>query len=229
MDVNFPTGTTYILVIDTDQYSGNFEREMAGYTTGICDYDRAHGKDEADDAKTANPDVTASLALKSKAVQHEEYGMVTNTIRATPRRANNGMGYHYDIDSGHEEEARAKAVESMRAYMAGQIEKCERRLANEDFEPERPGAWTKEACERTLKSAQQSIANAGKYMPCPAYESVAMFFDAPLTDAELAFVTERANEYAAKPFGGKPWGQKPFNVLGVYMVKHTVTDTEEPV
>lgn len=227
MDVTFPAWTVYSLVIDTDAYSGNFERQLAGYTTGVWDYERAHGEEEAEDAKKANPSLTQSMEDKSLALTHDEYGEVTNTIRATPGRRNNGMGWHYDAsDASAVEEARARSVQAMRDRQAGQIAMCERRLTEQDFEVENGrGAWTKEATERTLKSAHDSIERAGNFVGFPAYESVAMFFSEPLTVEEMAFVRQRAHEYAAQPFGDKSWRQKPFNIRDIYMVE--VTDGVE--
>ena len=225
MDVLLPQGTIYILVIDTDSYAGNFERELAGYTTGIFDYQRAHGEKEAEGAKKANPMLTEALEEKSLPVQHEEYEEVTNTIRATPGRANNGMGWAYDAsDLEAEALARQKAIDSMRAYHASQIARCEQRLADEDFEPEKPGAWTKEACERTIESAHASIARAGQFVGWPAYESVAMFFSEPLSEEEMEFVKQRAYEYAASPSGMMV---KPFQILDIYMLKVTSGTDEE--
>lgn len=217
MDVTLATDT-YILVIDTDAYSGNFERQLAGYVTGVYDYERGHGEEEAAAAKQANPVITDSLAEKSMAVRHNEYGYVTNTIRSTPGRFNNGMGFHYD--AGQENEARAKSIQSMKDYKAPEIAKCEQRIRDNNFE----GSWTKEACERTIQSAKDAIARAGKNVSYPAYESVAMFFSEPLSDDEMVFVKQRAHEYAAAPMG--KWATPPFTVRDIYMVKREVNSTE---
>ncbi len=217
MEVSFPKGTIYILVIDTNSYSGNFERQLAGYCTGVWDRERAHGDAEAADAKKANPSLVAVIEAKSTTVQHNEYGQVSNTIRATPGRLNNGAGYHYDAGDDPKI-AREKSKQFMREYHAGQIKMCEDRLTNRDFETGRPGSWTKEACERTLESARQSIKNAGNFVGFPAYESVAMFFHTPLSDEEMDFVKQRAYEYAAKPFNSQSWGPKPFSIRDIYMV-----------
>lgn len=162
MDVTFPPGTTYILVIDTDAYSGNFERQICGFTTGIVDDDRYHGIAEAEATMAAYP-ISHAIRAKGTTVPHEEYGDVSNTIRPTPGRLNNGMGEHFDAAPGQK-------------------------------------GW-------------------------PAYESVAIFFKEPLTADEMAFVRQRAAEYAAtqKSFGGEP---EPFTIRDVYMVKVEVAETE---
>lgn len=91
MDVSLPVGKTFILVIDTDAYSGNFERELCGYATGIWDEDRAHGKREAANALEADEEMVSSIIEKVRRVTHSEYGDVSNTIRRTPSvTKNNG-------------------------------------------------------------------------------------------------------------------------------------------
>lgn len=92
MDVTFSPGIIYVLVIDTNAYSGNFERQLCGYATGIFDYERGHGRQEAEAAMADAPETVKGIRKKAVAVQHFEYGMVFNTIRATPGRINNGTG-----------------------------------------------------------------------------------------------------------------------------------------
>jgi hypothetical protein len=226
MDVTLPEGTTYILVIDTDAYAGNFERQLAGYATGVVDVERYHGTDEAADAERAFPDMVGALRAKSLAVPHHDYGMVTNTIRATPGRLNNGSGFHYTPGGPEvDEDARSRAKQSMTDYFARAHADVRRRLAENDFQPEGPGAWTREACERTLSDAQASIDRTGEFIAWPAYESVAMFFSEPLTAEEMAFVRRRAEEFASTP----RLLSKPFRVLDVRLVEATSDTTEKPV
>jgi hypothetical protein len=223
MDVTLPQGTTYILVVDTDAYAGNFERQLAGYATGVVDVERRHGIEEAADAEEAAPEMVRALRAKSLAVRHDQFGMVTNTIRATPGRRNNGSGFHYTPgDPEVEEDARARAKRSAIDFFERAHADVRRRLAENDFQPEGPGAWTREACERTLASAQASIDRAGQFIGWPAYESVAMFFSEPLTEREMAFVRERSEEFAKTP----RLLSKPFRVLDVRLVESTST-TEE--
>jgi len=224
MDVKLPTGTTYILVIDTDSYAGNFERQLAGYVTGICDLDRGHGDREAAEAQAAAPAMVDALRAKSRAVEHTDYGMVTNTIRATPGRLNNGMGFNFPAgDPAAAEDARVRAKDYARNYTAGQIAAAQRRIDENDFEPERGGGWTREACDRTIASALDLIERAGETMTTPAYESVAMFFGEPLTADEMSFVRRRAEEFARSPTGVVP---KTFRVLDVRLVESTSQATE---
>lgn len=229
MDVTLPIGTTWIVVVDTDSYAGKFERQLAGYATGVCDDERFHGREQAEEAAFAAPSMVESLRAKSLAVQHHDFGMVTNTVRATPGRFNNGCGFTY-TPGGPEvtEDARARAKKSMTEYHAAQDREMRRRLAEGDFESEGPGAWTKEACERTLANHQASIDRAGRFVEYPAFESVAMFFDEPLTAEELAFVRSRAEEFAASPTP-RILIPEPFRIVDVRMIRVEVSGTETQV
>lgn len=229
MDVDLPDSTIYILVIDTDRYSGNFERQLAGYATGVCDEERHHGLEQAREAEAEHPDMIRGLQAKSIAVKHHEYGMVTNTIRATPGRLNNGSGFHY-TPGGPEvtEDARARAKQWTTDYFSKAHADVRRRLAENDFQPEAPGAWTREACERTLADAQASIDRAGRFVEWPAFESVAMFFEQPLTAPEMAFVRRRAEEFAASP-SPRVLIREPFSIIDVRLIRADADGTETPV
>jgi hypothetical protein len=158
-DLTFPSGTTNVVIIDTDSYAGNFEREMSAYAAGAYDEDRYHGGGEFsgfDEDAEQDPRLSA-IKEKIVTIKHDEYGDVSNTIWPTPNRVNNGMGGHYD--------------------------------------------------EATYN---------GKYR-CPAYESVAFFTDAPLTDEELGIVLERATKYGVErtDFNGKAC---PVKVIGIRQI-----------
>lgn len=226
MDITMPEGETTILVIDTNAYSGNFEREMGGYVAGAYD-DREHGGKEAELFAEEVP-CAQDIKRKLRYVKHAEYGDVLVTIRATPGRLNNGAGYNYD-EGADARDAKDRAKKAMAEFEAPTIARCEERLANEDFEPDRPGAWTIEACERTIADALASIEQAGGFVGYPAYESLAIFMSEPLTDTELEIVKQRAHKYASSPktFTGSVLGSKPFKIIDVYQVKHKLVQSTQ--
>lgn len=84
----------YYFVVDTDTYSGNFERQLCAYITGRCGDWSPAGR-------------IAEFALKSPEVgdigQHVidmngEYGPVPVTIVPTPGFYNDGVGNHHRIN-----------------------------------------------------------------------------------------------------------------------------------
>lgn len=136
-DIKFSNGKTYVLLIDTNLYSGNFEREMASFVAGAYDEDRWHGADGFEEFKqdAEESDILTNIMEKVTAVTHEEYGDVTNTIWTTPGRSNDGVGRCYDSIPGEQ------------AY--------------------------------------------------PAYETVAVFFDGPLSPEEMTVIKDRAESFAS--------------------------------
>ena len=101
MQVHFPFGTTYMLVIDTNAYAGDFDREICAYVTGICDED-APAHDEVANVLADAPELVQAFRDKSMLVTHAEYGPVSNTIRSTPGRINEGDGDCRDAEPGED-------------------------------------------------------------------------------------------------------------------------------
>jgi len=98
-DLNFPAGVTHVLLIDTDKYSGNFEREMSAFAIGAYDEDRYHGgvqSAEFEEAAEEDPRLQRLLE-KVTSISHGEYGDVTNTIWPTPECLNDGYGNHLTL------------------------------------------------------------------------------------------------------------------------------------
>lgn len=118
-DVTLPDTPVFMLVIDTDAYSGNFERELCAYATGLWSWEMHHGEDEARDAAAADPAIVASIAEKGDAQLHDEHNVfVVETLRATPGRWNDGMGGHFDDDLKVEDKPAHPAYESVAVFLS---------------------------------------------------------------------------------------------------------------
>lgn len=87
--VHFPTGNTFVIVVDTNKYSGNFDQEMVAYLIG-ADTPRGSTEFFAEDAEQ-NPKL-ADLKDINIHVDHSEYGEVYSTIWETPGYVNDGCG-----------------------------------------------------------------------------------------------------------------------------------------
>ena len=95
------------------------------------------------------------------------------------------------------------------------------RLDNNNFDPpEKPGAWTKEACERTLADYLDKIEKAGTgFIKWPAYESVAIFLDKQPPAEDMAIFLERLKMFSEDMMQfGKRTGTK-LTIKGVRLVK----------
>lgn len=90
----------YLLIIDTDQYSGNFERELTGFCTG--QHNCTHGEREAEDFDDYIEDNDIENGWEHKVISNtdgEGHSGVCS-IWPTPGRLNNGTGQHYDAAPG---------------------------------------------------------------------------------------------------------------------------------
>lgn len=95
-DITIGEDGIYVVILDTDSYAGNFEREMAAYAAGAYDSERYHGDTQfhqfVADAEEVDAGILRSIVSKVGYANHDEYGDVSNTIWATPGVLNTGAG-----------------------------------------------------------------------------------------------------------------------------------------
>jgi hypothetical protein len=199
--------TSFVLAIDTDAYSGNFERELCAYVTGQIG-DCGVGEEMA---AMAQNDVTQGVFPKTVYEWVEEH-LVSEpdeyhccrpaSIWITPGWYNNGMGGHFKDSPENDEEALQKRYESIKEYNQGQLDMVNNRIKNKDFESSSVsgrGGWTKDACIRTKKRLEEEIEEARqmtKVQKWPAYLSVAIFFDEAPPKEVVDVIINRAKIYA---------------------------------
>lgn len=194
----------HILVIDTEQYAGNFEREMCAYITGQtgqCGVGEGYALEYEDNMSHLQWWNNHIVQMPDD----EEYSTLRPcAIWATPGWFNNGMGEHYRDTPENETEALEKAISEFKLYKKSQVDMVEQRLIEQNFEEHKVGGWTKQACISFLNSYKNdlSISTLTKH---PAYMSVAIFVDEfPPKDVWDDFM-KRAQEFAAiyEDFSGK--------------------------
>jgi hypothetical protein len=90
----------YLLIIDTDQYAGNFERELTGFCTG--QHNCTHGDREAEDFDDYIEDNEVDNGWEHKVISNtdNEGHSGVCSIWPTPGRLNNGTGGHRDAAPG---------------------------------------------------------------------------------------------------------------------------------
>lgn len=94
--INFPAGDTFVIIVDTNKYSGNFDQELAAYLIGV---DTPRGKyggymsSFEDDAEHIPK--LKMLEDNSIYLNHDDYGDVPATIWDTPGYVNDGHGRHF--------------------------------------------------------------------------------------------------------------------------------------
>lgn len=219
----------YLLIIDTDQYAGNFERQLTGFCTGVDDGTHGHleGEDLVDFLED-NPEYENTWEHKIITNPDDNGYARVCSIWPTPGRANNGLGHSYDpTDPDQVELARLMAKESAIAYHTPHIQEAQARIANNDY----PLNWTKEGCERAIESANASIERAGQFMDHPSYESVVIFLNQPPTAEDMKLFRVRLDDFASDQMHfGRRTGKK-LAIKNIRLVKRetTIVDTEVPL
>ncbi len=186
------------IVIDTDQYAGNFERQMCAYLTGQygdCGAGREIALMVSDEIKHLD-------WWKRHIVQVANQNGIRRpvAIHPTPGYFNNGMGGHYlDVPEEYDR-AQEERIAALIKNKAPQRKLVQDRLDAGDFEAERPGAWTKEACERHIVYCETTIQraiNQGLHRH-PAFMSVAIFVDEFPPQDVMDEVRERLNVFVGR-------------------------------
>lgn len=94
----------HIFVIDTDSYSGNFEREMTGWIMGHDNYGETYTKGTHEQVRELYPELseyfTRMQEISSDHVFDDEYGHQQCGIIETPGWSNDGMGKHTKLAEG---------------------------------------------------------------------------------------------------------------------------------
>ncbi|MGP3781811.1 hypothetical protein ACTWKC_17650 [Bacillus sp. 4A_MP3] len=159
-------------IIDTDSYSGNFEREMCAYITGHIG-DCLVGFEEAEDY--------LSKYEKIKGVVQKENitGMYRPVeIIETPDIWNNGMGFHFR--KGEEDIALKEYRQSIKRYYESEI----KRLNGAEAQIERYKREINESLKLTKPKKHK------------AFQSVLIHFECLPCEETINFMKQRAFEFA---------------------------------
>ncbi len=197
----------FIFVVDTTSYAGNFERELCAAVTGelgICGV----GDKERDMFRGRFPDVDFSEIIAQ--VQDDHGNPRPVSIYPTPGYYNDGMGGAY-TDADDPTEVYKRYVKANEDYYQPHIVRAEKYIADGD------ARW-----ERDLAGYHKRLADAREQGPgkFPSYQSVAIYFDTRPSEEQIAFLKDRANEYAAK---------KKLTILGFRLVQNVLTTTEQAI
>lgn len=206
--------TSNVLVIDTEQYSGNFEREMCAYVTGQFG-DCGVGSELVDAYSSSIKHLSWWDEHTCAEDDDKGYGCYRPaSIWTTPGWFNNGMGGHFKDTLRNEVKATKAAVSSMIAYNKGQLQQATERLKNGEFEAH-PG-WTKQACEAFVKKCEQDIERVSQGAKYPAYLSVAVFVDEFPPEEVWAEFQSRARYFAENyaTISKRAYSEKSLTITG---------------
>lgn len=187
--------TVYTLIINTDHYSGNFERQICAYATGEL------GECGVGDAEALafKQDPAALKFNFSKAIISlaDDRGCKRPaTIHPTEGWYNNGMGGHFKEEAGSEVKANLERIQSTFNYKIEHLQDELKTLSNKKSSEEDKNQAGQQVVN--FIKEMKKVINTTKLTKWPAYQSVAIFFNRKLTEEELSLVSSRAKDFAKK-------------------------------
>lgn len=164
---NIPS-SVYIFIVDTNEYAGNFERELTAHCTGQVG-ECGVGNETAEAFRKQFPEEFKALDPLIEQQPDDHGVMRPASIHPTPGFWNDGMGSAWpDADWGA-----PKTIETYRKEIA-------------DYQAEHPGSLEEKDAESTMPGRN------------PSYQSVAMFFHEPVPERLLSFMVERVKTFVPK-------------------------------
>jgi hypothetical protein len=182
----------YILCFDTDKYAGNFERETTAYATGVLG-DCQVGDEQSTQFFAETDGVADSILdeIENSVLQvPDEHGCYRPcAIQPTPGWVNDGLGTHYrqSSDVPPTEEQIEKYRKNDRDYHLPHLKNAR------EYTAKGIANWTPEGLEREEERFKEIETKVPSWFP--AYNSVGIYLDKPLSDETLKFVVARAKAY----------------------------------
>jgi len=209
----------WAFIIDTDSYSGNFERELCAWVTGQvgeCDVGDKH----AEIAQEELPDDLVNWFEHHVQQVSDDHGCRRPvTAWPTPGFFNDGMGTQWP-DDADPEAVRATYLESVREYYDKEITRCQDRIdEGKDIE-----GWTQEQDRHKATIAKAETEGPGHYDSC---QSVAIFLNLQPPKEMLELMKERAFSYRKDLHRLDKFGMGKFNILGLRLIKMELKETIE--
>jgi hypothetical protein len=189
----------YVFVVDTDQYSGGYCRELCGYLTGRTDDPLTHGGVEAEIAeKELSPeawDYFQNHVMLCTECPDDVPSEMPSMGYPTPGWFNHGMGGHFR--HGQEKEAFEDYKKEIEKYVR-----------------QHPGT---------------SLKAGDKLNKCPAYMSVGIFFDEEPPKHIIDILKERAHKFAKEYWPKhRAFGHK-LDVTGFRIIREKTVSEEKTV
>ena len=175
----------YGFIIDTDSYSGNFERQMCAYITGQIG-DCCVGDEYVEEFIEQFPDEYA-LIENIIGFEADEYGCSRPCgISPTPGRFNHGMGENFDDDADMDV-VKASYIKKTDEYYLPLLKRAEKAIADGKTE------WENDAQGYRDRMREAREDKIRKYH---AYESVEIHFNEKPSEEIIEFMKKRAKEYS---------------------------------
>lgn len=206
----------FAFVIDTNQYAGNFERELCAYITGRI------GDCQVGEVNAAKFQSEVGEPFENVVDEADDHGCRRPvSIFPTPGWFNDGMGGHYeegvDLD---------KVTLKYRGKLVTEAQKQIDRVSA--VIPGTTPGWTQEAKDRELKMYQQKLEDAKTAKPghYPAYQSVAIFFSKKPTPDEIKIMKERTEAFKKLPAEYSFRDYSKIKILGFRLITTKIEHSE---
>lgn len=222
----------WIFVIDTEEYAGNFERELTAYVTGQVG-ECGVGDDMAKlyESEVDEKDHERFCELLDHRPDDDNGCRRPCAIYPTKGWFNHGMGGHFR--DGEDDEALKSFIAAVSADNAKSIAERER-IKKILQSGEAYSNWTVAACDREIKrykAETDKTIKMKKPHKYPAYLSVAIYFEKKPSKGDITFMKERVERFQKsvtefnKSFG-YPHFPDPFIVTGFRLIEEK-TETSE--
>ena len=234
------TGTrSWRFVIDTEDYAGNFERELCAYCTGQIG-DCEAGDEEAEIFRNEEGKSIQKFADIIEQVPDEHGCARPCEIFPTPGWFNGGMGGHFKEETS-EKVAKEHFLKETIAYYEPHIKRTQMYKdtilkggkAAEDLIKCK---WTVEGCDKEIEEFKKEIEEARKKKDCNKYEaflSVAIHFSQKPGKELIEIMKRRAKVFASnfKEFGGIQGNgkAKPIKITGFRLVSQIIQTKQEEI
>jgi len=198
----------YVFIIDTDSYSGNFEREMCAYITGrLEEYEigEEYEKIALDELKEEE---IKWFKDNIDYISDDDSCVRPYSLWETPGWFNDGYGTYWRNGSDMEEVRRVMIEKKTKFY----LENIKR---EQEFIDDGDKRW-----EEKIKNSWRELETikdmkAGKFN---AYLSVAIFFSVKPPSHIIELMKKRANKFVSEVYDGG-WKKVSVNIEGYRLIK----------
>jgi len=178
------------IIIHTDKYSGNFEREMCAFVTG-------HLRECGIGSEVVDPEIKKKFEGFIEIIEDDSGVMTPVELAPNPKYSNNGNGFTFDAsDEKSTEEARANRINSMKTGQFSEYERCVQALEfYSQFENYDTSYYEqrKAICEKEIE--EYSKIPWQELPSSTANNSVCIYVTDEITDELLDLAKARAEEY----------------------------------
>ena len=228
----------WAIVIDTNQYAGNFERELCVYCTGIvgdCGVGEELIPSFEEFMKTLKwKENKFQDAIAKVADDHGCFRPVS--IYPNPQWFNNGVGGNYKKNEKNVDEKALKAyIKESIIYIKQNMKNIEYMVGKSDEDLMNMGIskWTKKDVDRAMENYNKEMEDVNSktsIIHYPSYCSVSIFFDVKPNKEMIDIIKQRAAEYCSnsKVRGkiGSKYNAKIIKIEGFRLMHNKSIDEE---